>query len=54
MSFEDWQYAFVNEMAQEDQQAAYEANTIPESKSVARGGLTSDAHVDFEKTHPLC
>ena len=52
MSFEDWQYAFVNEMALEDQQAAYEANTIPESKSVARGGLTSDAHVDFEKPHP--
>lgn len=52
MSFEDWQYAFVNEMTLEEQQAAYEANTIPESKSVTRGGLTSAAHIDFEKPHP--
>jgi pimeloyl-ACP methyl ester carboxylesterase len=52
MTFEDWQYAFVNEMALNDQLAAYEANTIPESKSVVRGGLTSAAHVDFKKPHP--
>ncbi|QIP14964.1 alpha/beta hydrolase [Spirosoma aureum] len=52
MSFEDWQYAFVNEMSLEDQEKAYEENTIPESKTVARGGLTSAAHVDFEKQHP--
>ncbi|SDM46935.1 Esterase/lipase [Catalinimonas alkaloidigena] len=52
MSFEDWQYAFVNEMPLEEQKAAYEANTIPESKVVARGGLSSAAHVDFEKEHP--
>lgn len=51
MSFEDWQYAFVNEMPLEEQKAAYEANTIPESKTVARGGLTSAAHVDFDKPH---
>lgn len=52
MSFEDWQYAFVNEMPLAEQQAAYEANTIPESKSVTRGGLTHDAHVDFKNPHP--
>jgi pimeloyl-ACP methyl ester carboxylesterase len=52
MSFEDWQYAFVNDMPLEEQKAAYEANTIPESKNVARGGLTSAAHVDFAKPHP--
>ncbi|MFD2571636.1 alpha/beta hydrolase [Spirosoma soli] len=51
MSFEDWQYAFVNGMPLEEQKAAYEANTIPESKNVTRGGLTSAAHVDFEKPH---
>jgi pimeloyl-ACP methyl ester carboxylesterase len=51
MSFEDWQYAFVNEMSLEDQEKAYEENTIPESKTVARGGLTSAAHVDYEKSH---
>jgi hypothetical protein len=51
MSFKDWQYAFVNGMTLEEQKAAYEANTIPESKRVARGGLTSAAAVDFKKTH---
>jgi pimeloyl-ACP methyl ester carboxylesterase len=51
MSFKDWQYAFVNGMSIEDQRAAYIQNTIPESKRVARGGLTSAAKVDFKKEH---
>lgn len=51
MSFEDWQYAFVNGMSLEDQKAAYEANTIPESKRVARGGLTLAARVRFSQPH---
>lgn len=51
MSFKDWQYAFVNGMSLEDQRAAYESNTIPESKTVARGGLSSAAKVDFSKPH---
>lgn len=51
MSFEDWQYAFVNEMPLEEQKAAYEKYTIPESKTVARGGLTHAAAVDFDKPH---
>lgn len=51
MSFKDWQYAFVNGMSLEDQKAAYEKNTIPESKTVARGGLTRAARVDFTKQH---
>lgn len=51
MSFKDWQYAFVNGMPLDEQRAAYEANTIPESKRVARGGLTSAAKVDFRKPH---
>lgn len=51
MSFKDWQYAFVNGMPLEEQQRAYEENTIPESKRVVRGGLTSAAHVDFKKQH---
>jgi pimeloyl-ACP methyl ester carboxylesterase len=51
MSFKDWQYAFVNNMPLAEQQKAYEENTIPESKVVARGGLTSAAKVDFEKEH---
>lgn len=52
MSFRDWQYAFVNGMALQDQLEAYEQYTIPESKTVARGGLSSAAKVDFKKPHP--
>lgn len=51
MSFKTWQYAFVNGMSLEDQKKAYEENTIPESKTVARGGLTKAAKVDYAKPH---
>lgn len=51
MSFKDWQYAFVNGMPPEEQKEAYKKNTIPESKRVARGGLSSAAKVDFAKMH---
>lgn len=51
MSFKTWQYAFVNGMSPEDQQKAWNENCIPESKTVARGGLTKDAKVDFKKAH---
>ena len=52
MSFKTWQYAFVNGMPLSEQKAAYEKYTIPESKTVARGGLTSAAKVDYNKPHP--
>jgi pimeloyl-ACP methyl ester carboxylesterase len=51
MSFKDWQYAFVNGMPLNEQQAAYDKFTIPESKVTARGGLTSAAKVDYKKPH---
>jgi len=51
MSFGDWQYAFVNGMPLEEQKVAYNKFTIPESKTVARGGLTSAAKVDYNKPH---
>lgn len=51
MSFKDWQYAFVNGMPLQEQRSAYEKFIIPESKTVARGELTSAAKVDFEKCH---
>jgi len=51
MSFRDFQYAFVNGMPEREQLEAYEKYAIPESKSVARGGLTSAASVDFKKPH---
>ena len=52
MSFKDWQYAFVNGMPLDVQHDSYEKYTIPESKTVARGGLTKAAKVDFKKSHP--
>lgn len=51
MSFPDWQYAFVNGMPLDQQKEAYEKLTVPESKTVARGGLSSAAKVDFSKPH---
>lgn len=51
MSFKTWQYAFTNGMTLAEQQKAYEENTIPESKTVARGGLTPAAWIDLKKAH---
>ncbi|MGH9969860.1 MAG: alpha/beta hydrolase [Pyrinomonadaceae bacterium] len=51
MSFKDWQYAFVNGMPLEEQKAAYETFTAPESKTLARGGLSKAAKVDYAKPH---
>jgi pimeloyl-ACP methyl ester carboxylesterase len=51
MSFKDWQYAFVNGQPLAEQQAAYEQFTVPESKTVARGGLSSAAKIDWDKPH---
>jgi pimeloyl-ACP methyl ester carboxylesterase len=51
MSFKDWQYAFVNGMPLAVQKDTYEKFTIPESKTVARGGLSSAAKVDYNKAH---
>lgn len=52
MSFKKWQYAFTNGMSLEDQRASYDANTIPESKTVVRDGLSNAAKVDYKKAHP--
>jgi pimeloyl-ACP methyl ester carboxylesterase len=49
MSFDTWQYAFTNGMTLAEQKKAYEENTIPESKTVTKGGLSSAAKVDFDK-----
>lgn len=51
MSFEDWQYAFVNGMRLEEQLHSYEKYIIPESKTVARDALTNASKVDFSKPH---
>lgn len=51
MSFSKFQYAFVNGLPLNVQKEAYEKYVIPESKTVARGGLTAVAAVDFKKDH---
>ncbi len=52
MSFKTFQYAFVNNMPRSEQEEAYQKYVIPESKTVARGGLTRAAAVDYHKPHP--
>lgn len=49
MSLADWQYAFTNGMTLEEQKDSYAKNAIPESKNVARDGLSSAAKLDFNK-----
>jgi pimeloyl-ACP methyl ester carboxylesterase len=49
MSFERFQYTFVNAMPLADQQAAYERYVTPESRRVPRESLM--ARVDFKKAH---
>lgn len=52
MSFAQWQYAFVNGMPLADQRAAYDAQTVPESRRLSRGALGSAGHVDFRRQRP--
>lgn len=51
MSPEKWKFAFTNGLSAAVQNDSYDKLVIPESKRVARGGLTSAAHVDFKKNH---
>jgi pimeloyl-ACP methyl ester carboxylesterase len=52
MSFERFQYAFVNALPLEEQRAAYDRYVVPESRGVPTQSLTSVAKVDFKKPHP--
>jgi len=51
MSFERFQYAFVNTMPLAEQRAAFEKYAVPESRRVPRQSLTSLARIDFKKPH---
>lgn len=51
MTFERFQYAFVNTMPLAEQRAAFEKYAVPESRQVPRQALTSIAKIDFKKTH---
>jgi pimeloyl-ACP methyl ester carboxylesterase len=50
MSFERFQYTFVNTMPLAEQRAAYERYVTPESRRVPRESMT--ARIDFTKPHP--
>lgn len=50
MTFERFQYTFVNGMPLAEQRAAYERYVVPESRRVPRESLTS--RVDFKHPHP--
>lgn len=51
MTFERFQYAFVNGMELSEQRAAFEKYVVPESRAVPRQSLTSVGKVDFKKDH---
>ncbi|MEW5986276.1 MAG: alpha/beta fold hydrolase [Chloroflexota bacterium] len=49
MSFEDFQYAFVNTLPPAEQKAAYGRYVVPESRLIPRESLTRVGRVDFQK-----
>jgi pimeloyl-ACP methyl ester carboxylesterase len=51
MTFERFQYAFVNGMPLDEQRAAFEKYVVPESRGIPRESLTSTAKIDFKKPH---
>jgi len=52
MSFERFQYTFVNTLPSDEQRAAYERYVVPESRRVPAESLTAVARIDFKKQHP--
>lgn len=49
MTFERFQYTFVNGLPLEEQRAAFDRYVVPESRRVPAQSLTSVARVDFKK-----
>ncbi|HEY2979898.1 MAG TPA: alpha/beta fold hydrolase [Anaerolineales bacterium] len=52
MTFEHFQYAFVNTLPLDEQRAAYDRYVVPESRGVPTQSLTSVARLDFKTPHP--
>ncbi len=50
MTFERFQYAFVNDMPLNEQRAAFERYVVPESRQIPRESLLY-AKIDFKKNH---
>jgi pimeloyl-ACP methyl ester carboxylesterase len=51
MPLTHFNYSFGNDLAPSQQRAAYDAEIVPESRRLARGGLSKAAHVDFGRPH---
>lgn len=51
MTFERFQYAFVNDMPLDEQRTAFDTYVVPESRRIPRESLTSTAKIDFKKPH---
>ena len=51
MSFEQFQFAFVNTLPTAQQRAVYDRYVVTESRGVPTQSLTSVARVDFKKPH---
>lgn len=51
MPFEHFQYSFGNDLSLAEQRAGYDADIVPESRRLARGGLSRHACVDFSREH---
>jgi pimeloyl-ACP methyl ester carboxylesterase len=49
MSFEHFQYAFVNTLPLDEQRAAYDRYVVPESRGVPTSSLGAAGRVDFSK-----
>ena len=51
MSFEDFQYAFVNNLPLAEQRAAYDRYVVPESRLIPQESLGGIGKIDFAKAH---
>ena len=52
MTFEQFQYAFVNTLPLDEQRAAYDRYMVPESRGVPTSSLGAAGRIDFKKPHP--
>jgi len=51
MTFEQFQYAFVNTLPLDEQRAAYDRYVVPESRGVPTSSLGAAGKIDFKKPH---
>lgn len=49
MTFRQFQYTFGNNLTEAEQRAGYDRDIVPESRRLARGGLSRAARVDFRR-----